>query len=133
MNTPIKIILAEDNATLSLILRYKLEKEGYEIIVANNGKETIELIQQHNPDLILTDIMMPFISGLEVISFVRNKLKKQTPILAFSSARQEDIVLKAFRLGVSDFMSKPLSPKELIVRVKILLNSIPKPKIQNTL
>jgi two-component system, OmpR family, response regulator VicR len=116
-----KIVLAEDNSTLSLLLKFRLEKEGYKLLIAVDGKEAIELIEQHNPELILTDIMMPFISGLEVISHVRNKLNKQTPIIVFSAAGQEEMVLKAFNLGANDFMGKPFSPNELVIRVKRLL------------
>lgn len=116
-----KIVLAEDNSIFLLLLKFRLEKEGYKILTAVNGKEAIELIEEHSPELILTDIMMPFISGLEVISHVRNKLNLQTPIIVFSSAGQEEIVLKAFDLGATDFMSKPLSPNELVIRIKRLL------------
>lgn len=117
-----KIVLAEDNSTLSLLLKFRLEKEGYKLLIAADGKEAIELIEQHNPELILTDIMMPFISGLEVISHVRNKLNLQTPIIVFSAAGQEEMVLKAFNLGANDFMGKPFSPNELVIRVKRLLH-----------
>lgn len=116
-----KIVLAEDNSTLSLLLKFRLEKEGYKLLIAVDGKEAIEMIEQHDPELILTDIMMPFISGLEVISHVRNKLNKQTPIIVFSAAGQEEMVLKAFNLGANDFMGKPFSPNELVIRVKRLL------------
>lgn len=116
-----KIILAEDNSTLSLLLKFRLEKEGFEVIVAADGKEAVEFIEIHQPDLVLTDIMMPFYSGLEVISHLRNKLNKQTPVIVFSSAGQEEMVLKAFSLGASDFMTKPFSPNELVIRVKRLL------------
>ncbi|MBE0423622.1 MAG: response regulator transcription factor [Lutibacter sp.] len=116
-----KIVLAEDNSTLSLLLKFRLEKEGYKLLIAADGKEAIEMIEQHDPELILTDIMMPFISGLEVISHVRNKLNKQTPIIVFSAAGQEEMVLKAFNLGANDFMGKPFSPNELVIRVKRLL------------
>jgi len=78
MNNKKKIVLAEDNSTLSLLLKFKLEKEGYEVLVAEDGKKAIELIEKHNPNLILTDIMMPFVSGLEVISHIRNKLNLET-------------------------------------------------------
>ncbi|MFD0760464.1 response regulator transcription factor [Lutibacter aestuarii] len=121
MNNLKKVVLAEDNSTLSLLLKFRLEKEGYELLIAENGKEAIELIETHEPQLILTDIMMPFISGLEVISHVRNKLKVQTPIIVFSAAGQEEMVLKAFNLGANDFMGKPFSPNELVIRVKRLL------------
>jgi DNA-binding response OmpR family regulator len=116
-----KIVLAEDNSTLSLLLKFRLEKEGYELFMAVDGKEAIELIETHKPDLILTDIMMPFVSGLEVISHVRNELINETPIIVFSSAGQEEMVLKAFSLGANDFMGKPFSPNELVIRVKRLL------------
>ena len=121
MSEPKKIILAEDNSVLSLLLKFKLEKEGYKLFIAINGKEAIELIESHQPDIILTDIMMPFVSGLEVISHVRNKLDLSTPIIVFSSAGQEEMVLKAFNLGATDFMSKPFSPNELSIRIKRLL------------
>lgn len=116
-----KIVLAEDNSILSKLLQFKLEKEGYELFIASNGKEALDLIESKNPDMILTDIMMPFISGLEVISHVRNKLDKKTPIMVFSSAGQEEMVLSAFNLGATDFMSKPISPNELIIRIKRFL------------
>jgi len=121
MSSKKKIVLAEDNSTLSLLLKFRLEKEGYELFIAEDGKKAIELIELHNPQLILSDIMMPYISGLEVISHVRNKLKIQVPIIVFSAAGQEEMVLKAFNLGANDFMGKPFSPNELVMRVKRLL------------
>jgi len=121
MSTIKKIVLAEDNSVLSLLLKFRLEKEGYKLLIAVNGKQAIELIEEYNPELILTDIMIPFVSGLEVISHVRNKLNLQTPIIVFSSAGQEEIVIKAFDLGATDFMSKPFSPHELVIRIKRLL------------
>jgi len=121
MSEKLKIVLAEDNSTLSLLLKFRLEKEGYELLMAADGKEAKELIEKHTPNLILTDIMMPFISGLEVISHVRNELKMQTPIIVFSAAGQEEMVLKAFNLGANDFMGKPFSPNELVIRIKRLI------------
>jgi DNA-binding response OmpR family regulator len=119
-----KIVLAEDNSTLSLLLKFRLEKEGYELLLAVDGKEALELIEAHNPDLVLTDIMMPYVSGLEVISHMRNKLHVETPIIVFSAAGQEEMVLKAFNLGANDFMGKPFSPNELVIRVNRLLNKL---------
>jgi len=121
MSSKKKIVLAEDNSTLSLLLKFRLEKEGYELFIAEDGKKAIELIELHNPQLILSDIMMPYISGLEVISHVRNTLNIQTPIIVFSAAGQEEMVLKAFDLGANDFMGKPFSPNELVIRVKKLI------------
>lgn len=116
-----KVLLAEDDKTLSLLLKFRLEKEGYETIMAADGNEAQRLIESNNPDIILTDIMMPFSSGLEVISYVKDTLKRDTPIIVFSAAGQEEMVLKAFNLGATDFMSKPFSPNELIIRIKRIL------------
>lgn len=116
-----KIVLAEDNSVLALLLKFRLEKDGHELFMAKNGKEAIELIESENPDLILTDVMMDYASGLEITSHVRNKLESNIPILVFSSSGQEEMVLKAFNLGANDFMSKPLSPNELSIRVKRML------------
>jgi CheY-like chemotaxis protein len=88
-----KIVLAEDNSILSLLLKFKLEKEGYNLFMAVNGIEAINLIEEHNPDMILTDIMMLFVSGLELISHVRNKLNSKLNC-SFSSAGQEEMVVK---------------------------------------
>jgi len=122
MSNKKRILLAEDNATLALLLKIRIEKEGYTSMVAENGKKAIELIESEHPDLILTDIMMPFVSGLEVISHVRNVLKSKTPVVVFSSAGQEEMVLKAFNLGANDFIAKPFSPNEFMVRLRRFLN-----------
>ncbi len=121
MNKEKKIVLAEDNSVLSLLLKFRLEKAGYTLFMAEDGQQALDQIEKNKPDIILTDIMMPFISGLEVISHVRNKLNLKTPIIVFSAAGQEEMVLKAFNLGANDFMTKPFSPNELGIRVKKLL------------
>lgn len=121
MSTSKKIVLAEDNTALSMLLKFKLEKEKYELFIAEDGKSAIELIEVHQPDIILTDIMMPYVSGLELTSYVRNTLDKKTPILVFSAAGQEKIVLQAFDLGANDFMCKPISVNELLIRIRRLL------------
>jgi DNA-binding response OmpR family regulator len=118
MNNSKKIVIAEDNSILALLLKYKLENEGFKLYMATNGKDAIDLIEEHNPEIILTDIMMPFVSGLELISHVRNKLNLQTPIIVFSSSGQEEMVINAFNLGATDFMTKPFIPNELVIRIK---------------
>ena len=121
MSKEIKIVIAEDNSVLTLLLKLSLKKEGYQLFIAEDGKAAKALIVEHNPHVILTDIMMDYFSGLELISYVRNELKRDTPILVFSSSGQEEIILKAFSLGATDFMSKPLMPNELVFRVKKML------------
>ncbi|NVK53119.1 MAG: response regulator transcription factor [Flavobacteriaceae bacterium] len=121
MNIPQKIVIAEDNSVFLMLIKLKLEQQGYQLFIAQDGKKALELIEEHKPDLILTDIMMDYVNGLEVISHVRNVLKYITPIIVFSASGQEEMVLKAFNLGANDFLGKPLSPSELIVRVKRML------------
>ena len=76
------------------------------------------------PDIIVSDIMMPYFSGMELIDFVRADMKSSIPIIIISSAGNEENVLNAFELGANDFISKPVSPSELLVRVARELNKI---------
>mgnify|MGYP001088647395 CR=1 FL=1 len=113
-----RLLLAEDDELLASLLNYRLEKSGYQVSLSNNGKEVKDHLAKEMPDLIISDIMMPYFSGLELIDFVRNELKSTTPIIIISSAGNEENVLNAFNLGANDFISKPVSPAELIVRVE---------------
>ncbi|MBI2284100.1 MAG: response regulator [Bacteroidetes bacterium] len=116
-----KILVAEDEAMLRKTIEMKLKKEGYEVIVTNDGREAIEQMEQANPDVIVTDIMMPYASGLEVINFVRQKLNRKTPIIILSAMEQEKVVMEAFELGADDYITKPFSLNELAIRVKRLI------------
>ncbi|MBT8306748.1 MAG: response regulator transcription factor [Maribacter sp.] len=113
-----RLLLAEDDELLASLLNYRLEKSGYQVSLSNNGKEVKDQLGKEMPDLIISDIMMPYFSGLELIDYVRNELKSKTPIIIISSAGNEENVLSAFDLGANDFISKPVSPAELIVRVE---------------
>lgn len=112
------IHIIEDDILLLKTLEFKLIKEGYEVVTSKNGYDGIEYLKENNPDLIVTDIMMPFINGLEIISFVRSEKKSQVPIIVLSSAGLEKTVLEAFELGADDFITKPFSPNELSIRIK---------------
>lgn len=94
----------------------RLKKDGHTVITTDNGREALEQIESEVPDLIITDIMMPYSSGLEIVGKVRQSRK--TPIIILSSMGQENIVLEAFNLGADDYITKPFSPNELSMRVK---------------
>ncbi|WBV61551.1 response regulator [Chryseobacterium camelliae] len=111
------ILIAEDDELILKTVEHKLLKEGYEVIVTRNGKEAIDTIRETEIDLIITDIMMPFASGTEILSAIRS-FGKKIPVIMLSSLGQEEVVLEAFDLGASDFMVKPFSPTELILRIK---------------
>jgi len=112
-----KILLVDDDELLASLLRYKMEKSGYSVDLAHNGEEVKEYLSRTFPDIIVSDIMMPYMSGIELVDYVRNVLKSEVPIIVVSSAGNEDNVLSAFELGANDFLSKPVSPSELMVRV----------------
>jgi DNA-binding response OmpR family regulator len=115
------LLIVEDDQLIVTVLQRRLTKEGFEIIEANNGLEAKELIEKKVPDLVISDLMMPYLSGLELIELIRNQLNLTTPIIVLSAAGQEDTVLQAFQMGANDFVSKPFSINELIMRIKKLL------------
>ncbi|KAA0127771.1 response regulator [Chryseobacterium sp. SN22] len=111
------ILIAEDDELILKTIEHKLLKEGHEVILTRNGKEAIEKLKEKDVDLAITDIMMPFASGIEILSAIRS-VGKKTPVIMLSSMGQEEVVLNAFDLGASDFIVKPFSPNELMLRVK---------------
>ncbi|MFC3810281.1 response regulator transcription factor [Lacihabitans lacunae] len=115
-----KVLLIEDDLLLLKTLEFKLKKEGFEVEIAKNGYDALESLKNDIPDLIVTDIMMPFVNGLEIISMVRNEMMSNVIIIVLSAAGLEKVVLEAFELGADDFISKPFSPNELIMRIKKL-------------
>lgn len=116
------VLLAEDDQLLASLLNFRLKKGGYKVHHSNNGREVKEYLKTERPDIIVSDIMMPYFSGIELIDFVRNELNLTIPIIIISSAGNEQNVLSAFELGASDFITKPVSPTELLVRVARELN-----------
>ena len=116
-----KILLVEDDLMLLYLLDFRLKKEGYFVETANNGKDAISKIKSDPLDLVVSDIMMPFVSGLELTEFIKNECEAEIPIVIISSAGQEEMVLEAFNIGADDFIAKPFSPNELIVRLKKMI------------
>jgi DNA-binding response OmpR family regulator len=119
-----KILVAEDDLLILKTLEFRLKKDGHEVILAHDGREALSKIDESLPDLIITDIMMPFSSGLEIIGLIKHKYQNKMPIIVLSGMGQEDVVLEAFQLGADDFMTKPFSPVELSVRVKRFVSAI---------
>ncbi len=111
------ILIAEDDELILKTIEHKLLKEGHEVILTRNGKEAIETLKGKDVDLAITDIMMPFASGIEILSAIQ-AMGKQIPVIMLSSMGQEEVVLNAFDLGASDFIVKPFSPNELMLRIK---------------
>ena len=116
-----KILIAEDEMIMLKIIELRLKKDGHQVITTSNGKEALEQIKLHDPDMIIADIMMPFTSGLEIVSVVKHdKERRNVPIIILSAMGQENVVLEAFKLGADDYITKPFSPNELSMRVRRL-------------
>ncbi len=118
-----KILIVEDDDLMIVILQFILKKEGYEISIAKDGLNAIERIPEIAPDMVITDIMIPFRSGLEVISYVKTNYKNIPIIVVSSLGEEESTVVEAFKLGADDFVPKPFNPNEVVARVKRLFNS----------
>ncbi len=115
-----KVLVAEDEKMTLKAIAFKLQKEGYDVTTADDGKQAIELLRTGDFDLMVSDIMMPFASGLELVTEIKH-LNLKTKTLLLSALGQENTVLKAFSLGADDYMTKPFSPNELLVRIKKLI------------
>ena len=115
-----KILVAEDEPIMQKTIALRLKKDGHDVVTTDNGREALAMISLQRPDLIITDIMMPYASGLEIVGMV-NALEKKIPVIVLSAMGQENVVLEAFNLGADDFISKPFSPNELSMRVKRLM------------
>ena len=118
-----RLLLAEDDEMLASLLKFRLEKGGYQVDLAPDGRQVKEYLKSSVPDVIISDIMMPYFSGIELVDYLRNQLRSQVPIIIISTAGNEENVLNAFELGADDFISKPVSPTELLVRVGKVLRS----------
>lgn len=116
-----KILVAEDEPLMLMAIEAKLKNEGFEVRGAADGREALKILENYAPDIIITDILMPYTSGLELISIVKSGGNKKIPIIVLSGLGQEDTVMEAFQLGADDFITKPFNPTELSVRVKRLL------------
>ncbi len=116
-----KILIAEDQPMVLKTIAYKLQKSGYETVGAIDGMQAKEFFDIEKPDLVIADIMMPFVSGFELIQYIREKCESCIPIVILSGVGEEHRIIEAFDLGADDFMTKPFIPAELVARVKRLL------------
>ncbi len=113
-----KILICEDEEIMLTALEFRLRRQGFEVIIAQDGRQAIEKVQSEMPDMIVADIMMPYVNGLELIHHIRTELNNNVPIIVMSAIEQDEVVLEAFRLGAKDFIAKPFKPNELILRIK---------------
>ncbi|MEY8780159.1 response regulator [Allomuricauda sp. XS_ASV26] len=112
-----KILAIDDQQLILLSVQRKLIEYGYKVKTATSGKEGIQIFEAFNPDLVILDMNMPEMSGLDVIAKIK-EINMNTPILVMSGNDDEEVILKGFELGIYDYMKKPISLDEMVARVK---------------
>ncbi|MES2747553.1 MAG: response regulator transcription factor [Bacteroidota bacterium] len=121
----IKILLVDDEQDILEIVGYNLSQEGYKIVTASNGKEAIAVAKKEIPQLIIMDVMMPEMDGMEACENIRKIPELSNVIITFLTARSEDYSQVAgFDAGADDYIAKPIKPKLLVSKVKALLRRL---------
>lgn len=118
----VKILIVDDENDILDFLSYNLKKEGFDVYTASNGKKALEIASEIRPQLIVLDIMMPELDGIEVCRQLKTRPELSSTIIAFLTARNEDLSqINALDVGGDDFISKPVKPQVFISRIKALL------------
>lgn len=127
----IKILLVDDEPDILEILKYNLSSQGYQVYTAKNGVEGVEKAKKKKPHLIILDVMMPEMDGIEACEIIRNTKGLEQTIITFLTARGEDYSQVAgFEAGADDYITKPIKPKVLLSKVKALLRRLKEDKDQ---
>ena len=122
------ILLIDDEQDILDFLSYNLKKEGFKVMTATNGEEGVRLVQQLSPSLILMDVMMPKMDGIETCQIIRKDLNITQPIIAFLTSRAEDYSqIAGFEAGADDYINKPIRPRLLVSKVESLLRRLDRP------
>jgi two-component system, OmpR family, response regulator VicR len=116
-----KILIAEPNKLMQKVLEERLKTEKFEVVIVDNGLDAFEMIENQAIDLVVSEELLPYKNGFELI---RRANEMNIPIIIISDADLEEKILEAFELGASDFIDKPFSPNELVVRVKNALKRV---------
>lgn len=117
-----KILVVDDEVNIVDLVRIFLEQADYQVITAGNGHQAMGLYYRENPDLIILDIMMPGISGLEVCRAIRRE--SNVPIIMLTALRDDEDELSGLEIGADDYVTKPFSPGELVARVRAVLRRV---------
>ena len=129
-----KILLIDDEKDILEFLSYNLIKAGYKIDQAENGDEGLKKLKTFKPDLIIVDVMMPVLDGIEFCSIVRSNPQHENIMIVFLTARSEDYTqIVALETGADDFISKPIKPKLLITKINSLIKRMENKKAENSI
>jgi DNA-binding response OmpR family regulator len=126
---PHSILSVDDERDVTELLRFHLTKAGYDVLTASSGREAIEIIRRHRPDLVLLDLMLPDIDGFGVCEILRNNAATAAiPVVILSAWGTADAHNVGMELGALDYVTKPFSPRDLVERVNRLFRSCAEPK-----
>ncbi len=121
-----KVLVVEDEQALALLLKYNLEKEGYDVIIESRGNKVLGVVESQLPQVILLDWMLPELSGVEICKLIRSKPDlKNIPIIMLTAKGQEEDKVKGLNAGADDYVTKPFSVPELMARVKTNMRRAP--------
>lgn len=115
----LKILIVEDEKPIVKLLKYNLEKNGYSTLIANDGETALALNRQSKPDLIILDLMLPKMDGLDCCKMIRRE--SQVPIIMLTAKKEETDRVVGLELGADDYLTKPFSLRELLARIKSVL------------
>lgn len=123
------LLVIEDDPDIVELLRYNLEREGYRVLVATDGERGLADAAKHQPELVLLDLMLPGLDGLEVCRRLRaQEGTRDTPVLMLTAKSEEADVVIGLEMGADDYLAKPFSPRELLARVRALLRRAQRPE-----
>lgn len=117
-----RILICDDDTMTLRALNFQFHKDGYEILQANNGREAQQMLVDHEDiDILITDIYMPLINGMELITYVRKNLQRDIPIIMVSRVNVEDTITFTKELGANDYLTKPIDLEKISNSVKQLM------------
>ena len=120
-----KILAVDDERHIVRLVQVNLERNGYEVVTAYDGKEALEKVESEHPDLIVLDVMMPYMDGFEVLqNLKRNQSTRDIPVIMLTAKAQDADVFRGWQSGVDCYLTKPFNPMELIAFVKRIFTSL---------
>lgn len=120
-----RIIVVDDDVIMAQAIRNMLTKEGFQVFATTDAQDALDTIKEEPFDLIISDIMMPYMSGIELLTAIK-AVNNKIPIIIISALDQKEVILTAFQEGAEDFVKKPINLPELLIRVKKVLSKIDK-------
>ncbi len=122
---PRKILAVDDEKHIVKLVEVNLERHGYEVITAHDGKEALQKVEEESPDLIVLDVMMPYMDGFEVLqSLRRNPSTREIPVIMLTAKAQDADVFRGWQSGVDCYLTKPFNPMELVAFVKRIFKAL---------